>query len=687
MSEKTVYKSHISTRLNILFFIVFLLFSALILRLGMVQIVQGEEFGQQVSREISVSEPVEAPRGHMYDRYGNLLVGNELMLTVTYTNRNHSQEQLLDTAERLNAYITLDTENAASSFERDRREFWALNNEEEFEEKLTLEEQNAQGMDDTEAHTARIEAITEEELTSLTEEDLQVFMIWREFNSGYNDVPHKVLRGVEYEEAAQITENIEKLPGVDIIRDAARQYMYGESLKSIFGEVGSIPRESLDRYIAEGYVRNEEVGTSYLESEYESVLRGRDGSLENFTDSSGQTIRSPEQTEGARGKDLKLTFDMELQQRVNQIIEETLEERAENFEGDPRAYVVMMEPDTGEILSMAGSDNELNPFISGYEVGSSMKAASVLAGHDTGALPPGETIVDRPIRIGNHTISSVNNLGVVDDITALERSSNIYMVQVAMRIIDYTPGVSGSNWGNYARGFDVLRSYYAQLGLGVETGIDLPNEFTGVNGGIPDNPGNLLFLAFGQFDTYTPLQLAQYISTIANDGVRISPRVVSEILEPDPGGEELGTISHQFSPQILNTIDVDEEYFNRIQEGLYRVVNGDQGTARNFFQYVDEDVAGKTGTAQVFVDGESANNQTFVGYAPFEDPEVSFSVVVPGTGNSSGDGGIANIIATRSLEAYYDLKEERSGPQEPEGGPETEDPDESNEEAEEEEQE
>ncbi|SDN42045.1 penicillin-binding transpeptidase domain-containing protein [Alkalicoccus daliensis] len=676
MSEKKIHKSHLSIRLNILFFVVFLLFSALILRLGVVQIVQGEEFQNQLENEVSVSQEVEAPRGLMYDRYGNLLVDNKLQLTVTYTNRNRPQEELLATAADLNEFITLDTEGIESRYERDRREYWALLNPEEFEEKLTLEQQNQQELSDGEAHTQRIEAITQEELGSFSEEELEVFMIWREFNSGYNDVPHKVLRGVEYEEAAQIMEHMEYLPGVDIIRDSTRRYVYGDHMSSIFGRVGSIPRDDLSGFLAKGYQRNDEVGNSYLEAQYENVLRGRNGSLENYTDQSGNIIRSPEEEPGSRGNDLMLTFDMELQQRVSEIIDEVLEDRSSDFIADPDAYVVMMEPDTGEVLSMAGGSSDLGTFTQGYVVGSSMKGATVLAGYDTGVLPPGSGIYDRPINLpGSQPIRSVNQLGYVDDLTALERSSNIYMVEVAMRLVDYVPGVSGRNWGNYTRGYDILRSYYQQFGLGVETGIDLPSEFAGINGGIID-PGSMLFLSFGQFDTYTPMQLAQYVSTIANDGVRIAPRVVSEIIDPDPQSEEWGTISHQFEPEVLNIIDVDQTYFDRIKTGFHRVINGNQGTARAYFNNLDVEMAGKTGTAQVTVNGEEAHNQTFVGFGPYEDPEVAFSVVAPGVDTDSDAAGIANTIAERAAEAYFELKEEREGPQQPEDGAEIIDPEE-----------
>ncbi|WP_444685125.1 peptidoglycan D,D-transpeptidase FtsI family protein [Alkalicoccus luteus] len=679
MSDKLIHKSHLSIRLNILFFVVFLLFSVLVLRLGVVQIVQGEGFQEQLEGEVSTSEAVEAPRGLIYDRYGNKLVDNELQLTVTYTNRNRPQEALLDTAERLNEFITIDTEGVESRFDRDRREFWALLNEEAFLEKLSLEEQSEADLSDGEAHQYRIESITEEELATFSETDYEVFMIWRELNAGYNDVPHKVLRGVEYEEAARIMEHIDQLEGVDIIRDSVRRYVYGDQLRNVFGSVGSIERDDLSAYLAQGYERNEEVGNSYLEAQYESVLRGRKGERESYLDGSGSAVRQPSENPGSRGQDLKLTVDMELYQRVSSVIDDVLDDRGGDFVGDPDAYVVMMEPDTGEVLAMAGAGGgsaDLRTFNASFEVGSAMKGATVLAGYDTGVLPPGSGVYDRPLNLPDSpTISSVNNLGYVDDLTALERSSNIYMVEVAMRLVDYVPGVSGRNWGNFTRGYDILRSYYQQFGLGVETGIDLPGESAGINGGNPLFPGNMLYLSFGQFDTYTPMQLAQYASVIANDGVRVAPRVVSEILEPDPQSGGLGTIAHQFEPKILNTINVDQEYFDRIQTGFYRVVNGTQGTARAYFQDLDVEVAGKTGTAQVRVDGQDANNQTFAGYAPYDDPEIAFAVLVPGADSGSDASGIANTIAEQSLEAFYELKEERSGPARPEGGSEVDEPD------------
>ncbi|MCE7794263.1 penicillin-binding protein 2 [Salipaludibacillus sp. CUR1] len=672
MNDKKHQKPHLPVRLNILFFLVFLLFSALILRLGVVQIVQGEEYQEELERTVNISQPVDAPRGLMYDRYGNLLVDNDLNLTVTYTNRNTPQDEMIEVASRLNQFITLEYEgDLEGRFIRDRREYWALLNEEEFLDLLTVEEANEKGLSDSEAHVERLEQISEEDLGQLSQEEIEVFFIWREFNSGYNNLPHKVKQGIEYEEAAQIMEHMEDLPGVDIIRDSARKYVYGDTLRSLFGGVGAIPRDNLADFLSRGYERNEEVGRSYLEAQYEQVLRGKKGQIDNFMDQSGNLLRNPEQKEGSRGNDLVLTIDMELQQRVHEVIEDELSSTSSRFIEEEDAFVVLKDPNNGDIFAMAGYNSDLGTFTQAYEVGSAMKGATVLAGFDTGVMSPGQGVYDRPYSLpGSPDIRSVRPLGYVDDLSALERSSNIYMVEVAMRLVGYTYGISGSNWGDVTPGLNTLRSYYRQFGLGVETGIDLPNEMEGIEGRLLSGEvGPYLFLSFGQFDTYTTLQLAQYASTIANDGYRIAPRLVREIRDPNENKEELGALSQQFEPKILNYLDVDENYMKRVQQGFHRVVNGSQGTARSYFQDIDYEVAGKTGTAQVSVNGTDANNQTFAGYAPYDNPEVAVAVVVPGT-EREDSAGVANRIAEGALEAYFELKEKRDGPALPDDGAE-----------------
>ncbi|WP_096188410.1 peptidoglycan D,D-transpeptidase FtsI family protein [Evansella halocellulosilytica] len=668
MTEKKQKRTHLPVRLNIIFFLVFLLFSALILRLGVVQIVQGEEYQEQLERTVNISVPVEAPRGLMYDRYGNIVVDNELMFTVTYTNSNTPPDEMLETAIKLNEYITQEPRNI---YKRELQDFWVLLNSEseeegelsKFDELLTLEEAEELEISNDEIYNERLNRIPEEELENLenSQEHMEVFGIWREFNAGYNNLPHKVKRGISYDEAATIMENLEELPGVDIIRDSERHYVFDDTLKGVLGQVGSIQRDDLDYYLSQGYSRNEEVGRTYLEAQYESVLRGENGSLDNFLDRSGNFLRNPEERLGSRGNDLVLSFDMELQQKVEEILEKEVDEASSQFIGEKDAYVVMMDPNTGEILSMAGYNSDIATFTQAFEMGSTIKGATVLAGYETGAMPVGSRILDRPIEIPQTpTLRSHRPLGYINDLQALERSSNIYMAYVAMNLMNYTPGVSGTNWSNVQSTYDLLRYYYSQFGLGVNTGIDLPNEFSGINGGY-GNPGNLLYLTFGQYDTYTPLQLAQYVSTIANGGYRIAPRVVSEIREPGASRGELGPIAQQLEPKVLNRIDMEDSYIDRVREGFRLVMHGSNGTAASAFRDADYVAGGKTGTAQVLVDGESANNQALVGWAPFDDPEVAFTVMAPGM-DITTETRLANTIGRDILDAYFELKEKRNGP-------------------------
>ncbi|WP_249413981.1 penicillin-binding transpeptidase domain-containing protein [Alteribacter keqinensis] len=661
------HKAHVPVRLNTLFFVVFILFSALILRLGIVQIVQGEEYQEQLERTINISSPIEAPRGLMYDRHGNVIVDNELQMTVTYTNRRTPMKEMLEVARELNSYITVEQDRVN---ERDIKDFWLILNQEqndaldltEYDEPfdiLPLEEQRSLGLSEDEAYRERLDRITDEHLEMITDEGMEVFGIWREFIAGYNFLPHKVLQGIEYEQAARIMENMEDLPGVDIIRDSKRKYPYGETLRGILGNTNSIPRERLEEFMANGYSRNEEVGISYLESQYENVLRGRNGSLDNHMNRQGEFLRNPDVNMGSRGNDLILSIDMELQLRVEQAIEEELSDSARHFLDEEDAYVVMMDPNTGEVLALSGYKGDHGIVGSSFAVGSSMKGATILIGYETGVLNYGDQVNDRPIELrGTQNLRSHRPLGRINDIQALERSSNIYMAEVAMRMINYKPGVSTSfgPTANIHRTYDILRYYYSQFGLGVETGIDLPGESTGINGGYSD-PGNLFYFTFGQFDTYTPMQLAQHVSTIANGGYRVAPRLVSEIREPGENKHELGPLARQNEPKVLNRIDMSDQDIQRIHQGFYQVMHGSQGTAASYFRSLDYEVAGKTGTAQVFVDGEAANNQTLVGFAPYDDPEVAFAIIVPGV--SRDHGGVANRIGVEIMEAYFDLKEGR----------------------------
>ncbi len=693
MNKKKKKKTHVPFRLNMLFFAVFVLFSMLILRLGIVQIVYGEDFKREIERteDVTVNNPV--PRGKMYDRNMKTIVDNTPSKAITYTKSQSTEtKEMLMIAERLAKLISKDSEEDLKKVrERDKKDYWILTNEERAREKITEKEwsqYDEKKLDDKALYNLQLDRITEKELNELTDEDLEVLAILREMMSGYALSPQIVKKEVTPEEFAIVSENLEMLPGVDTTTDWERKYSYDKTLRSILGKVSDsekgLPKEKLEYYLARGYSRNDRVGLSYIEQQYEDVLHGQKAKVKNITDKGGNVLDTKVITDGQRGKDLVLTIDMDLQLAVEKIIEEELAKAKQQPRTGllDRAFVVLMDPNTGEVLSLAGKqivkDEEtgktvMQDFASGnfttsYNVGSAVKGATILTGFNTGAISPGTQFYDTPIKIKgtNPKKSWKAGLGTLDDRNALKVSSNVYMFRTAINI----------GKGNYKydqplylepQAFDTMRNYFSQFGLGTRTGIDLPNEMVGFKG-TEKRPGLLLDFAIGQYDTYTTLQLAQYVSTIANGGNRLQPRIVKEVREPVMKNNEVGPVLNELEPVILNKVDGKPEWFDRVQEGFRRVMQERGGTAYGAFYTADYKPAGKTGTAQAFYDGPKRKNYdkppevmnlSLVAYAPYENPEIAMAVMVPWAYEGNQGHHANNDIGRRVLDTYFELKKKR----------------------------
>ncbi|MBB6448870.1 cell division protein FtsI/penicillin-binding protein 2 [Geomicrobium halophilum] len=655
-------KNHIPFRLNVLFFAVFALFSILILRLGFIQIVEGDEYESMLNDEGEQTATVDAPRGLMLDRNGNTVVDNELQLSLTYTNRPGNEEERIAIADRLSSFLDITEDDIDDITEREWQDYWLQTREDEAEQ-LVSEQEQAE-LEDEEVYQLQLDMLSQDEIMAdMDEDEMEAVAIWTEMLSGYNYSPNRIAE-IEEETAHAIGELLHELPGTDIMRDSVRFYPYGESFSRFLGQTGSIPSENLEQYIGEGYERSDTIGTTFLENEYEDVLRGE--KAEMTTDADGNETMDP----GKRGNDLVLTIDMALQQELDSIIQGVIDGASgDTFLDDREAYVVMMEPDTGEILSMASYGDHLGTVTNAFEIGSTIKPATVLAGYTHDVIDHGSTYNDRPLTFPGdaRSVSSWRNMGTVDDIDAIRMSSNIYMAGIAMEMADYEYGASGTDWSGASTAYRMLRNHYRQFGLGTETGIDLPFEMTGIEG--TENPENLLFMSFGQFDTYTPLQMAQYTATLANDGDRIKPKLVKEIREPATGSEETGAVVRQFTPEVLNSVNNTTADFDRMHEGMRQVMqtpgsNGTGGTAYSDFSGADYSPAGKTGTAQVTVNGQNGNNQAMIAYAPHDDPEVAIAVIVPNLSTGDNASGLANNITRQSLDAYFEMQEGQPEPEE-----------------------
>ncbi|PKG45753.1 MULTISPECIES: penicillin-binding transpeptidase domain-containing protein [unclassified Planococcus (in: firmicutes)] len=693
---KSKLQSNTTFRMNILFFAIFLLFSMLILRLGYLQIVKGEDYARAIARTEEVAVNTSVPRGRIFDSAGRLQVDNEPVNSITYTKMQTTKSsEMMEVAEELAKLIEKDTEKVTL---RDKQDFYIQLNTESATEKVTAEERAAIEAEDIPQKEKQQkldalvrEKITDEELDSLTEEQLEVLAIYREMTSGYALSPQIIKgEGVTDEEFAVVSERLTdpKLEGVNTVTDWKRVKMTDLTiLGSTTSPDQGIPANRLDYYLSRDYSRNDRVGTSFLEQQYEDVLQGQKSSVKNVTDGRGRVIETVPVDEGEPGKDLVMTIDSELQYELEKIVEEKLLalKAGPNSQLVKDAYLVMMNPQTGDVLSMVGkrvgedengrrvvNDYAFGTFTAAHEMGSTIKGATLLTGYEQDAVEMGEVQIDEPLKFAGTTQkNSIFNTTPfnripMNDLMAIERSSNVYMFKIALDIADrqyqYNRPLSVA-----PESFAVMRNSFAQFGLGVETGIDLPNEGTGYLGGTYPGP-KLLDLAIGQFDTYTPMQLAQYISTIANDGYRVQPHVVKEIRKASPDGETLGPIETVIEPKIMNRINNTQEEIDRVKEGMRNVYIGSSGSARAQFSDTPYTAAGKTGTAEAYffergheLHGTVNVNIAHVGFAPYENPEIAYAVVIPYvTTDPTKVPKTNNEIARAAADKYFELKEQRS---------------------------
>ncbi|PEF33713.1 peptidoglycan D,D-transpeptidase FtsI family protein [Bacillus wiedmannii] len=680
-------------RLNILFFCVFLLYSTIIIQLGKVQIFEGETYKNEVEKRENATVSLTVPRGKIYDREGKPVVDNKFLRTITYTKvKGVKLKDMLKAAGQLAEVIEMPQEDIDKLTEADKKDFWMQLNPKLAENLISkkeiaqFREKDSTGKElDKKVEELKRKRITDKNLQELTAKDLEVLAIKSKMTSGIQMAPQIIKKDVSETEYAKVSENLANLPGVDASVDWERLYVNDGLFRSVLGKVSNtdegLPRERLDYYLVRDYSRNDRVGKSYIEQQYEDVLHGTNKEVRSIADKQGNTIRTETATEGKIGKNLILTIDMELQKKVEESIEKILKAYKGSETMLDRAFVVMMNPKNGQVLSMAGKkliekngkieveDYALGTMTSSYELGSTVKGATVLTGFETKAITPGTYFYDAPMKFkGTKEKKSVKDFGNIDDLRALQVSSNVYMFNTALKIagVDY---VRDSSLNIKQESFDKMRYYFRQFGLGVPTGIDLPNETVGQVGRKDNQPGFLLDFSIGQYDTYTPLQLAQYISTIANGGYRMEPQIVQEIREQTVQKDEIGKVVHSQEPIVLNKVDMKEEYINQVKEGFRRVFQEGDGTGVKTFQKAPYKPAGKTGTAQTVYGGDSeigrndkgerikCYNLTLAGYAPYDNPEVAFSVVVPWIIDDKS--GINSAIGKDILDAYFDLKNQR----------------------------
>lgn len=671
-SNNKIYKSLrndkkiIDRRLKIISILISLIFVIVSFKLFNVTIINNSYYKEKLALLTTDEvEGVSAPRGRIYDRNHKLLVDNKKVPVIYYRKKDKvTSEDEIALARKLIKKIDIDASKLNIT---NLKEFYIVDKKEEALSKITNEEwEKLKNRKFTlnDIDNLKKDRITEEDLKVYDKEDKKVAYLYYLMNKGYS-YEDKIIKkdDVSDKEYAYVAEHINELNGFNVKYDIERVYLYGDTFKTILGNISSISEEDKSYYLSRGYNLNDIVGVSYIEKQYESILRGK---KEKYRIDSNNNLELIE--EGKRGNDIVLTIDIELQQEIEKILEnELVQVKSEpNTHYFNSTFVVIEEPNTGEILAMSGKqvvykndkyeviDYTPGVFTSPVTPGSVVKGASMLVGFNTKAIKIGQYQYDDCIKLYSIPKKcSWASLGLINDLDALAYSSNIYQFKTAMKVDNFKYDVN-KKFNVKQTSIDTYRKTFNELGLGVKTGIDLPKESSG-NVGSSKSSDLYLNYTIGQYDTYTTMQLSQYINTIASQGNRLRPHLLKEVHEAT-NDEKLGKLIKKEEKEVLNKVNVEAKYLKRVQKGLRAVM--DYGLGKNYMGD-SPSPSGKTGTSESFydsnhdgkVDVETLSN-AFVGYAPSDKPVMSIAITFPNLVNphgSSSGRSYANMRITKEI--------------------------------------
>lgn len=480
-------------------------------------------------------------------------------------------------------------------------------------------------------------------------------------------VTEHVDQGRQFEDlivATQLTPSVvssfleqrEQFPGVRLVRQSIRVYPEGPVAGPVLGYVQPISAEDMELY--KGYPTNAIVGKSGLEKFYEKELQGKKGTRSKLVDPAGRPLGIIEETQPEPGSNLRMTMDLDLQRVAEQALVERINwiKAHPDKESNPiRGALVALDAKTGAVLAMASVptfdpnlfatgmteaqaaelfNNPGAPLINwaltGYEPGSTYKMAVGMAAAEEGVVGLHETVLCSPTYERDPTRRNWAgwNQGRLSLNQALSQSCNPYFYEMGYRL-----------------GIDRLAAYVDQFGFGKKTGIDLPEEDSGINPtkesyGDDWQPGNVFSVGIGQGNVrVTPLQLAVYMSAIANKGVRYQPHLVSEIRSPQ------GEVLAKREPVVAGTVKASPETWAEVQKGMWLGANDPLGTAYQYLRGFPIKTGAKTGTAET---GRAWSNAATVIYAPYDDPQIVVAAVVEG-----GAHGSWIVPAVRAVLAQY----------------------------------
>ncbi|EEU31119.1 penicillin-binding protein, transpeptidase domain protein [Limosilactobacillus coleohominis 101-4-CHN] len=657
-SRNKTAQSAIPFRLNFLLWIVGLLLLALAIRLFYLQVLNGASYKAEVKRSDTTTQTNNVQRGMIYDATGKVMVGNQATQAITYTKgQNVDSDDLYKIANRLGNYLTVPTSRLTTRNQQD----YYLADKQHLKTVIKL----AKSTDSSSQYDDAIDYLNRHpHYFKLTKSEKNKAMIYGSMSGAYSlSTTYIKSKNVSAKELAEVSEHLSEMPGVKIGTAWSRNYPSGKDVKSLAGTVSTtgLPSDEVNSLLSQGYSRNDNVGQSYLEKQYQATLAGSKSQTQVTT--SGNNVTKTKVTyPGKKGDNLVLTVNAKFQNDVQKILKS-------NFPAGGNStgvYAVVMNPYTGAIYAMGGidrnpstgkmTDDQIGAINHPITMGSVVKPATIMGGlMEKVITPENNTLTDTPIKVAGTSVKSswFNKSGsasmALTAPEALEVSSNSYMMQIAMK-------EGGMNYHSGAQLtlkpsiFTKMRYYYNMFGLGQKTGIDLPGEVSGYKGpSKKKNIGSALDLSYGNYDGYTTIQLAQYMSTIANGGYRMKPYIVKEIRGTKSNGE-LGNITYTAQPQVQQVIPAPKSYFELVRRGLYLVTHGTNSyTTAKSLSSVKPSISAKTGTAETFYKKQSTETLSFAGYAPSDKPQVVVALAI-----ANASGGENNLtMAKQIFQAYW----------------------------------
>ncbi|HEM4733149.1 TPA: penicillin-binding protein 2 [Streptococcus suis] len=670
----------IAIRLNILFSIVIFLFLVLILRLADMQIVNHDFYSNKLSTASQKIISTGSVRGQIFDAKGKPLVENQIQQVVSFTRSNKmTAQEMKEVARKLLQWVSVSN---VSISRRDKADYYLADTEVYKKVVAALPDDKRYDSDgnyleESEIYSNAVDSLSDN-LLQYSEEENKAIELFKQMNGAtYFSTVNLVTDPLSAEQVAYIVANEDQLPGISTTNNWDRTILQ-TSLSSIIGTVTSeqagLPAEDAEYYLSKGYSSNDRVGTAYLEKQYEEVLQGQREKKEINLDRNGNVESIKTIQEGQQGNNIKLTIDLEFQDGVNAILKKYFESELATGSAlySEGVYAVALEPSTGAVLAMSGYSHEkgagsitedaLGTITSVFTPGSIVKGATISSGWENGVISGNQVQLDEPIYFaGSAPITSWWAYGSfnIDATEALEYSSNVYMVKIALGLLGqtYSANMYLNDGDTLTNAMTKLRSTFAEYGLGAPTGIDLPLESTGF---LPEeySTANFIMNAFGQFDNYTPMQMAQYVATVANNGKRISPHLVEGIYGNNPQGG-LGDLIETVSGKEMNQVNISADEMALLRQGFYQLVNGGGrfNTGSAIGRGAAVTISAKTGTAETYTttpSGEvvTAVNTNVVAYAPSDNPQIAVAVVLP---NLTNENSTTKAITTEIINLYNSL--------------------------------